>query len=148
MQGASIATKGSTEKKDKAVSQTSAERRFKQKPYLSCDLRFSTRTIIFLSIYLQKNSNDVAFSPLRWVRLRPHLPLSRFVMPCVWVCYAIDGRQRNSRGMCLSVLLPERLAGWMRLRWSCRNDQCKSLNDCTLYRAKDSLLKNAFIMKG
>jgi len=26
--------------------------------------------------------------------------------------------QINSMGMCLSVLLPERLAGWMRLRWS------------------------------
>ncbi|GHD33285.1 hypothetical protein GCM10016272_17140 [Psychrobacter glaciei] len=45
LQGASIAAKGSTEKKDKAASQTDAERQFKQKPYLSCNLRFSTRTI-------------------------------------------------------------------------------------------------------
>jgi len=30
---------------NKAVSKTDAERRFKQKPYLSCDLRFSTRSV-------------------------------------------------------------------------------------------------------
>ena len=76
-------------KKNRTISQTDAKRRFKQKPYLSCNLRFSTRTIIFLSIYLQKNSNDVAFSPLRWVRRRPSLPLSRFVMPYVLECYAV-----------------------------------------------------------
>ena len=109
---------------------------------------FQHEPSFFLSIYLQKNSNDVAFSPLRWVRRRPSLPLSRFVMPCVWVCYAIDGRQWNSRGMCFSVLLPERLAGYMRLRWSCYNYQCNSLNKCIWHRAQDSLLKNAFIMKG
>ena len=34
--------------------------------------------------WLQKLlANDVAFSPLRWVRRRPSLPLSRFVMPKV-----------------------------------------------------------------
>lgn len=32
--------------KNSAIRQTDAERRFKQKPYLSCNLRFSTRTII------------------------------------------------------------------------------------------------------
>lgn len=46
MQDANITSKGGTENIDEAVSQTDAERRFEQKPYLSCDLRFSTRTII------------------------------------------------------------------------------------------------------
>lgn len=90
MQGASITSKGGTENKDEAVSQTDAERLFKQKPYLSCDLRFSTRTIIAVLKYelFKPKCADVAFSPLRWVRRRRRLPLSRFVMPVVCRRYA------------------------------------------------------------
>ena len=68
----------------RAVSQTDAERRFKQKPYLSCDLRFSTRIII--GEYINSIADDSVFFPLRWVRRRPFLPLSRFVMRYVCVC--------------------------------------------------------------
>jgi len=77
-----ITSKGDTESKDKDVGQTDAERRFKLKPYLSCDLRFSTR-LICEQLY-KAPMNDCVFSPLRWVRRRPFLPLSRFVMSDVW----------------------------------------------------------------
>jgi len=51
LQGANITSKGDTESKDEDVSQTDAVRQFELKPYLSCDLRFSTRTIILGQLY-------------------------------------------------------------------------------------------------
>lgn len=61
----------------------------------------------------------------------------------------IDGVLLNNNDMCFSVLLPERLAGCMRLRWSISNKSYR-MNNIVHYEvsAKDSLLKNAFIMKG
>jgi len=51
LRGANITSKGDTEIKNKDISQTDAERQFELKPYLSCDLRFSIRIIIFEQLY-------------------------------------------------------------------------------------------------
>ena len=70
--------------KNRAISQTDAKRRFKQKPYLSCHLRFSIRHIVVVS------KAFALLLPSRCCRIfSPSVGKASSVLTALQICYAL-----------------------------------------------------------